>query len=382
MRLRLVTALCLASALSQCAPSSARSAGIYTVAIDGAPGGALLSAWVEPGTEHRGWIVGGLLGVEPSSVTDGRVGRVLRYENGALSTVCTTDRVLWWVHGVRDGARTIVYAAGEGGRVLRIVDGRCETLAMDAVYAEGAPTFWGLWASSADEVWLVGGSVDRGPRGVLVRYDGARFNREEALLPSEARARNLYKIARGALGTFIVGEGGTLLSLRGDRASSAYEAVSTDWRASDNRLFTVSCDALTPVCFAVGGAGAGVVLRGDATGWRAIDGLGELPGLAGVFAQDANSAFIVGAYGFTLHTNTVSFYRPDTATVRAALHGVGGNASLVIAVGGELDNPTLDQRATILVRGESVRTFTLDGRAYVASGAERPTLGSGVSGRQ
>ena len=49
----------------------------------------------------------------------------------------------------------------------------CETLTVDAVYTQGAPTFWGISAAAADDVWFVGGSaLPDGPRGVVVHYDG------------------------------------------------------------------------------------------------------------------------------------------------------------------------------------------------------------------
>lgn len=371
--------LALAVMLAGCGTTEPGGSSIYALAIDGAPGGALLSAWVAPGTAHHAWLAGGYVGVDPAAVGDGRVGRLVRYDDGALTTVCTADRVLWWVQGVRVGDEEVVFAAGEGGRVLRYRGGRCESLATGDLWPEGAPTFFGLLARSPDDVTFVGGSTGDGPRGVLLHWDGASFARVDDRLPAAARARTLYKIAEGALGTFIVGEAGTLLQ-RG--ADGRWATVDVSLPPGDDRLFTVACDRVAARCFAVGGSAQGAVLRGDASGWRAPPGFEGLPGLAGVSMQDANSTFLVGAYGFTMHTNNVTTYRPTTPSTPAGLHAVGTNASLAVAVGGELDTATVAQRAVVLVRGEAGTRFTFDGRAYEASGTVRPTLGAGVGGSQ
>jgi len=369
----------VAVSLLACAPTPTPGAAIFALGIDGAPGGALLSAWVEPGTAQRGWVVGGFVGVDPARIADGRVGRLLRYDRATLTTVCTTDRALWWVAAVADPAGEIVYACGEGGRVVRYHNGRCADFTIDPFGAEGLPTFWGLQARSATDVTLVGGSTADGPRGVLVHFDGQRFTRQEHLLPASARVRNLYKITVGALGDFVVGEAATLLHRT---PTGAWESVAVPVRPDDNRLLTVSCDRLVPRCYAVGGVGTGLLLRGESTGWTVRTDLDDPPGLAGVWMQDANSIFAVGAYGFTMHTNTVSDYIPGSSATQAALHAVAGNATLVLAVGGELGRADPSQRAVLLTRGAGTTTFALDGQTYTARGAVRPTLGGGIGGGQ
>ncbi len=98
--------------------------------------------------------------------------------------------------------------------------------------------------------------------------------------------------------------------------------------------------------------------------------------------QDANSTFIVGAWGFTMHTNNITSYKPTTPETQAGLHAVASNASLVLAVGGELSTANATQRAVLLARGETATRFVFDGRAYEATGDVRPTLGAGVGGAQ
>ena len=153
---RAALAALLALVAARCGPAEPAQASIFAVAIDGAPGGAFLSAWVEPGTAHRGWIVGGFVGVAPTAIADGPVGRLVRYDHGTLTTVCVAPRALWWVDVAREGGEEVVFAAGEGGTVIRYRAGRCEALATGDLWPEGAPTLWGLRARAADDVTFVG----------------------------------------------------------------------------------------------------------------------------------------------------------------------------------------------------------------------------------
>jgi photosystem II stability/assembly factor-like uncharacterized protein len=374
--------LAAAAALLAACPSTPEGTDLFRVAVSGSPGGSFLSVWGDPNGTLHGFLAGGYVGVPHAAIADGRVGRLVEYTAGAFTTRCTTDEVLWWVEGHTDAANTqVVFAAGEGGRVLRYRGTTCERLDTGLTYPEGAPTFWGIHVERPDDVWLVGGSaLPTGPRGVLVHYDGTAF-RQEADLPMEARVENLYKIDRADDGSLlVVGSGG--LMLRRDPGTGRWSTVSTGVRVNDNRLFTVSCSV--GQCYAVGGAGSGIVLAqaGGVTDWRTVAGFEDLPGLNGVWVQDPRNVWIVGNNGLTMHTNGVASYRPPAAPTRATLHGVGGNASFVMAAGGELSTTTPDQRGVILVRGDDAPTFTLDGQAYTASGDLRSSLGgAGQGGR-
>ncbi len=344
---------------------------LYRVAVSGAPGGALLGVWGDP-VGQRAFVAGGYVGVDPAMVSDGAVGRLVEYTGpGTFVTRCTTDHVLWWVHGVTDGGAVTVYASGEGGRVIRYRDGRCETLDLGLALPGGAPTLWGIDALAPNDVWFVGGSAEpTGPHGVVLRYDGTTF-RQVTDLPPEAAGQNLYKLARWDAGLVVVGAGATVLQTN---STGGLDRVAVPVSPTgDNRLFTVSCQGSQ--CWAVGGSGAGIVLSGDTTGWRSPGLFDGLPGLNGVWMQDASNVFIVGVGGFTMHTNGSVTYQPPQAPTTATLHGVGGFGTTVLAVGGELDVRAPTQRAVILVRGDASARFTLDGRAYTATGSLRTSLG-------
>lgn len=267
-----------AAALPACPGPEPEGADLFRLAVNGAPGGSLLSVWGPRAYAGSLWLAGGFVGVDPARLTGTGMsaGRLVEYTSGRFTTRCRANAVLWWAHGVeRNGATPEVWAVGEGGTVLRYRDGACETLPLGITFAEGPPTFWGVWAESPTDVYLVGGSaLPTGPKGVLVHYDGASFTRITAL-PEAARGENLYKITRAASRYLVVGSGGTLLRV-GDRGAEV-TALSAPINSSDNRMFTVSCFGAS--CFAVGGVASGFVLRGS-PGANVFPRLESLTGLS------------------------------------------------------------------------------------------------------
>ncbi len=346
---------------------------LFRVAVSGVSGGSLLGVWGD-GATSSAFIAGGYVGVDRALVTDGRVGRLVAYTAGRFETRCATDATLWWVHGVRAMGELTVYAVGDDARVVRLRDGRCETLTVDVPWPAGRPTFWGVYARRPDDVWMVGGSVrPDGPRGVVVRYDGERFT-QVVDLPVEARDANLYKITAGRDGALmVVGANGLVLRYDGTRWARLPATV----RDEDDRLFTVSCVEGRDDCYAVGGAGSGVLLRGDATRWESVATLGDPPGLNGVWAQDDEHVFVVGVGGYTAVVGGARPYVPTRRPTAATLHGVGGFTGVAIAVGGELDERSASQRGVILVRGDDAARFTFDGVVFEATGDLRPSSGGG-----
>lgn len=360
---------CAALSLACPGPTPETGVDLFRVAVSGAPGGSLLAVYGD-NTREEAWIVGGYVGVDPAAVPEGRVGRVVSFDGRTFTTRCTTDRVLWWIHGTRDETGLTLFAVGEGQRVLRVRDGRCETLDTGLSFTEGVATFWGVHAFSSQDVWLVGGSAQpTGPHGVLVHFDGTRFRRVTTL-PPEALEQNLYKVTATRDGTMIV-VGGSGVVLEG--REGAMSAVQVPSRGFDNRLFTVSCGPLS--CYAVGGTAQGLALSRRSGAWQPFGALGEPPGLNGVFVQDESNVFMVGIDGLTAHTNGFSAFLPPRALTPASLHGVGGFGGVVLAVGGELSERSASQRGVVLVRGNDSPSFTFDGRVFNATGNLRRAVG-------
>lgn len=344
----------------------------------GVPGGSFLSVWGDA-RSRRAFVAGGHVGVDPTLVPGGTAGRLVEYRwPGRFITRCTTDRALWWVSGVEDAAGALVlWAVGDGGRVLRLRDDRCElvTTGLPAVGVE--PTYWGVLARAPDDVWIVGGSaLPDGPRGILLHGDGTSW--QQARLPEAARTHNLYKIAADGETLYAVGSGG--LVLRRDARSGEWVQLDIALPSSDDRLFTVSCAGGS--CFAVGGSSAGLVLMGGDGSWSALTSVGDaslddLPGLSGVWARGADDVLLVGANGATLHLGGGSIRRPGRSLTAATLHGVGGFGDVALAVGGQLSNATPSQRGVILVLGDPEPDITLDGRLYTAGAVQGSRPGGG-----
>jgi len=350
----------------------------FRAAIMGAPGGSFLSVWGAART-RRAYLTGGFVGVDPAVVPRGAAGRLVEYRwPGRFITRCTTDRALWWVSGVEGATGAIeLWAVGDGGRVVRVRDDRCEPVATGLPTPDGEPTYWGVLARAPDDVWIVGGSArPDGPRGVLLHGDGTSWRQER--LPEAARAENLYKIAADGDTLYVVGSGG--LVLRRDVRSGEWERLDVAVATSDDRLFTVSCAG--GACFAVGGSGAGLVLTGGVGGWNALASVGDasldaLPGLSGVWARGADDVLLVGANGATLHLGGGGLRGPGRPLTAATLHGVGGFDDVALAVGGELSNATASQRGVILVLGDPEPDITLDGRLYTAGAVQGSRPGGG-----
>ncbi len=345
---------------------------LFRVAIGSAPGGSFLGVWGDPAGPV--YLAGGFVGVDPATLGTTPAGRLVEYTGtGTFVTLCTTDHALWWVHGVTDGTgTTAVYASGDAGRVIRYQGGHCDTLDLGLTLPQGAPTLWGISDFSPTDVWFVGGSPQpSGPHGVMLRYDGTAFH-PVTTLPADAQGDNLYKIAAWQGQMVVVGENGLVLTVD---PSGVVTLMSAPVPTADNRLFTVSCSS--DACWAVGGAGSGfmMALATGPGGWSVPMFNAQPPGLNGVFMQNDANVFMVGVGGFTMHTNGTVYYIPPSAPTMATLHGVGGNESTVIAVGGELDvaNPT--QHGVVLIRGDNSPGFTLDGVPYAASGSLRTSLG-------
>lgn len=375
-------ALTTAAFALACGPDpdpSANAPDLFRLAVNGLPGGSLLSVYGSDRARTM-YLVGGYVGVDPARLGAEPAGRMLSYDGrGSFRTACTADAVLWWTAPV-DGAP---WAAGERGRVVRHREGgACEVVDTGLTFVEGEPTYWGF-TQLGSVTWFVGGSASpTGPKGVLVRYDGARFTRVE--VPAAARDVNLYKIAvRAANELVVVGERGVTFRLATDGSARVEEAPIT---GSDDRLFTVSC--FGGGCWAVGGQNTGVVLYGavetlsDTTRafrWESRP-FTENQGWNGVWASDASNVFLVGVNGQTMHTNGLRSFTARALTP-ATLHGVGGwsapdgSSTVVVAVGGELDTANTTQRAVILVRGDDSATFTVDGRPFTPTGELRRSLG-------
>lgn len=284
--------------------------------------GALLSIWTGGDTV---WIVGGEFGR----------GVVLR-SNGATWERLDppgVDVQLWWVHGFSGGE---VFVCGDRGVVARW-GGTSWTV--DDTGASGT-TLYGVWGSTPDDVWAVGGVSMDAPAAeqegdVVMRWDGAAWTRVDvpplAGKPASAQ-KNLFKVwGSGPTDVWVVGAAGTIL--RWDGAT---------WEAHDAGLgstiyFTVTGRGPDDV-WVVGGLGAAALVHWDGATWTEVPLPAEAPSLLqGVFTAPGLPVWISGLDGFTARLDGTQWTIGSDLLPRHALHAIRADESGgVWAVGGNI----------------------------------------------
>jgi hypothetical protein len=252
--------------------------------------GALLSVW---GTSTSDiWAVGG----DP----DGQGSTVLHYDGTEWQELDTgTVGDLWWVFGPPSGP---VYMGGAGGAILRYQDGAftpMQTPASDVIV-------FGIWGCSADDMWAVGGSGSGG--GFAWRLEGDAWVPAEGFPAEVAKTDAVWKVyGRSCDDVWMVGTAGLAIHWDG-------EAFGEVERVANGSLFTVHASADRFV--AVGGAGTGILIENDGSGWvdAAPDGIDPVIGVC--LSEEGGTA--VGWFG-SVFTRTGDAWVPEDA-------GTGGTA--------------------------------------------------------
>ncbi len=192
------------------------------------------------------WTVGADAGTGPQALHfDGSSWKALEV---------ASDGDLWWVWR---GPDQVAWFAGKGGRVIRY------DLADDSSVAEvldPAVTLFGIWGTSEDDLWAVGGNISLSANGA------ALFHREEGAwteveLPAGAASKfAMYKVwGSSATDVWICGIGGAIAHFDGDGWSDVESGTDRD-------LFTVS-GAGTDEAYAVGGIASAAITRWNGTAW-------------------------------------------------------------------------------------------------------------------
>lgn len=220
------------------------------------------------------------VGADPG---DGRGPLVLHWDGSAWTrreTGATGD--LWWISTPPvDGD---FFLSGSGGLILRLAAAGGDFTRYDT---PGAETIYGVWGSSASDVWAVGGddgAPDSG--GTIWHFDGATWTRQDLAGVRPAGIPLLFKVwGRAADDVYAVGRLGVILHWDGTRWTLAGDG--------GRQLFTVhGNDTLTA---AVGGFFAEGLLR-ERTG----DGAFEvrtpagIPQLNGIFIPPDGRGVAVG----------------------------------------------------------------------------------------
>jgi hypothetical protein len=231
---------------------------------------------------------------------------------------------LWWVYGFPGGS---TFFGGANGLILRYNHGEFE--AMDT---PGDATVYGIWGTSEDDLWAVGGNV--GSDAFAWRYDGTSWTNVDGFPPVVANSQSLFKVwGSSPDDVWMVGTVGTILHFDGNRVTQVKSDTTTD-------LFTVS--GRENLAAAVGGFNRGVILENDGSGWR--DASPEkAPPLVGVVVA-SDTAYAVGIEGAVEQRNSSGEWKPVETGIETSLtlHTIwvdpdGG----VWAVGGDISSSPL-----------------------------------------
>ena len=163
-----------------------------------------------------------------------------RLESGASGA-------LWWISVEMIGGS--FYMAGTQGKVLRFTPADAE---FEQFLLPGEPTLFGVWGSSPDDLWAVGGDPDDEDMGGGVwRFDGTAWAAQDLSEAAPAGLPMLYKVwGRDSNDVYIVGRSGAALHFDGE----GWSRVICD---TDRTLFTVHGNATQVV--ASGGVGDAVI---------------------------------------------------------------------------------------------------------------------------
>lgn len=257
---------------------------------------------------------------------------VLHYDGQRWRRLNTGARGdLWWISvDPIDGS---YYLAGEGGLVLRFdLDSRQFT----RLATPGTPTLFGVWGTSATNMYAVGGDPDdESGGGVLWQYDGAMWSAVNlsGILPNGVPT--LYKVwGTREENVYAVGRNGTVLHFDGNN----WRVVPADVRRP---LFTVHGNG--DLVVASGGFADGVLLelQGGQFVNRASPGT---PQMNGVFLRGsvaaavgvAGSLALRGERGWETVDTTLNTSRDFHAVwvdADGGIWAVGGDLSVALTAG-------------------------------------------------
>ena len=303
---------CAAAACSGSDPDSAEPAASEWVVVQEDLDSALISVWGSD--ENDVWAVGGDRGNGPL---------ILHWDGESLATLDSgASGDLWWVFGFADGP---VFMGGAGGTILRYQDGEF----LQTTTPSSDVTVFGLWGSSPEDMWAVGGA-DGGADGAFAwRLDGDTWIDAPEFPVDLAADKSLWKVwGSSADDVWLVGTAGVATHWDG----TSFETTNVGGGES---LFTVHCAAGRFV--AVGGGAAGLVYENDGTGWQRVDSE-PLYALVGVQVVDADHAYAVGRFGAFVEEQDGEWLEASGPETLRTLHSIWSDpAGGLWAVGGELD---------------------------------------------
>ncbi len=275
---------------------------------------ALISVWGSAWDDV--WAVGGDRG-------DGAGPLILHWDGKSLETLDSgSSGDLWWVFGFAGGP---VFMGGAGGNILRYQDGEFSTTTTPSADV----TVFGLWGSSAEDMWAVGGADGGADSAFAWRLDGDTWL-EAPEFPAEIAAdKSLWKVwGSAADDVWFVGTAGVALHWDG----ASFETTSVGGGES---LFTVHYSEGRFV--AVGGSAAGLVFENAGKGWQRADH-DPLYALVGVHLVGADQGYAVGRFGAFVEERQGAWLEAEGPSTIRTLHSIWADPEGGLwTAGGELD---------------------------------------------
>jgi hypothetical protein len=305
----------LAAAVTACSTDDAVEPGSATASwtvVHEDLDSALISVWGS--AEDDVWAVGSDRGAGPL---------VLHWDGASFSRLDSkASGDLWWVFGFEDGP---VFMGGAGGNILRYQDGVFTPTTTPS--SEG--TVFGLWGSSPEDMWAVGGAEGGADGAFVWRLQGDTWL-EAPGFPTELAAHQALWKAWGSSADDIWFVGTAGLALHWD--GSSFESTSVGGGES---LFTVHCAEGRFV--AVGGSAAGLVFENDGRGWKSSQHE-ALYALVGVSVTGRDRGYAVGRFGAFVEERDGAWQEAEGPETIRTLHSVWSDPNGGIwTVGGELD---------------------------------------------
>lgn len=313
------------------------------------PAAALLSIW---GTSTDMFIVG---------ADDGTGPVVLHWDGSAwerLETFTTGD--LWWVWS--DGG-DVVFMSGEGGRMLQY--SKSARTFTEEVITNPAYKLFGIWGSSATDVFAVGGDINGANDGIVLHYDGTTWAESHIVSDNPGQdgtpgtpddsPRQAFKVwGSAADDVWVVGTGALVSHFDGAAWTDLPQPV-----YQSSPLTTVSGSGPSDI-WAVGGFGNAIVAHFDGTAWADASPPPQdiVPFFNGVSASAAYGVAACGGNGSIYYRQGTVWQADERArpTVRDFHACLWDEVGDLWAVGGDLVNLS---EGVIVYGGESVTLVAL-----------------------
>ena len=276
---------------------------------------SLLAAWSS--SLDNVWVVGGREGTGGAPV-------VWHYDGDAWTKKDTglLNVDLWQVFGFGD----TVFIGGSNGTILRYKNG-----AFEKMVTPSADIVFGLWGTSENDVWAVGGQTTG--KAFVWRYQGTAWTAVPGVPLELDTGGAIWKVV-GKSASEVVMSASRGLVLGSNGSAITEERVG----ATGESLFSAGCTQA--VCVVAGSNLAnGVLYENTGSGWVSAVPTQDGPIWRGV-TPVGEHMFVVGQFGAVLRREGTGWVTDSHGLTIETLHAAWSDADgNLFAVGGKFDRP-------------------------------------------